>query len=66
MNLILYSYDELGNLNESVSMTPHSSLPPPTRLAWDFSSTELTKTIEDAYSNALEMIDVNSVSIVQL
>lgn len=59
MNLIIYSYDESGNLKGSVNLTS-SPPPPPIRLAWDFSSSELIETIEEAYNDALKMIEVRS------
>lgn len=53
-----YAYDENGNL-KSKSDYLTQPLPPPIRLMWDFNSTELTKTISDAYSDALKLIDVS-------
>ncbi|KAG4077465.1 hypothetical protein HA402_002892 [Bradysia odoriphaga] len=50
-----YCYDKNGNLKGSNYLT--QPLPPPIRLIWDFSSSELTKTISDAYNGALKMID---------
>lgn len=53
-----YCYDEKGNIKGSYHLT--QPLPPPVRLNWDFHSADLTKTISDAYSDALKMIDVSA------
>lgn len=62
--MIVCSYDKNGNLKGSDSLT--SPLPPPIRLPWDFTSSELTKTIGDAYSDALKMIDVSKIEVFRL
>lgn len=50
----LYSYDESGNLLGTIEMTP----PTPTRLQWEFSNA-LLKTIDEAYKDALIVVNVN-------
>lgn len=54
-----FCYEKDGTLKASTTFT--SPLPAPIRLIWDFSSSELTKTIDDAYSEARKMIDVRRI-----
>lgn len=49
----LHSYDDKGNLHGVMEMKP----PNPSKLNWEFNS-ELEKTIDEAYKDALKVVEV--------
>jgi hypothetical protein len=49
----MFSYDENGNLKGTMKLQP----PAPTRLQWEFKE-ELVKNIDEAYQDALKIVQV--------
>lgn len=54
----MFSYDENGNLKGAMKMKP----PVPTRLQWEFKE-ELVKNIDQAYQDALKIVQVKDLLI---
>ena len=52
-----FSYDDNGNLKNPQELKEQPPLP--FRLKWDFSDEQLTKNIDEAYTDALKIVNVS-------